>query len=156
MEHQAAGIPLVRLGTVEEALDLGLSAEKQMMRLAGLFGLLATLLAAIGLYGVIAYNVARRTREIGIRMALGAARRDVAAMILRDVAMVIAVGLAVGLPTGLGMVHFVRAQLFNVKATDPWALSGAAIAIVAISLFAGMLPVRRATRIDPAAALRRD
>ncbi|SPE38795.1 conserved membrane hypothetical protein [Candidatus Sulfopaludibacter sp. SbA6] len=156
VEGEATGIPVTRLRTVEEALDLQLSAEKQMMRLAGLFGLLATLLAAIGLYGVIAYTVARRTREIGVRMALGAGRADVLRMILRDVAIVIAAGLAIGLPTGLGMVRFVRAQLFNVKAADPWVLSGAAVAIGVITLFAGLLPARKATRIDPATALRWD
>jgi ABC-type antimicrobial peptide transport system permease subunit len=91
-----AGIPVIRLGTMEEALDLNLSTEKQMMRLAGLFGLLATLLAAIGLYGVIAYTVARRTREIGLRMALGAGRANVARMFLREVAIVIAAGVAIG------------------------------------------------------------
>ena len=156
VEHEASGIPMTRLGTVEKALDLNLSTEKQMMRLAGLFGLLATLLAAVGLYGVIAYSVERRTREIGVRMALGAGRVDVVGMILRDVVIVIITGLAIGLPTGLGMVRFVRAQLYNVAAADPWAMSGSAIAIVAISLFAGLLPVRKATRIDPAAALRWD
>jgi len=155
-ERQAAGIPVTRLGTVEKALDLNLSAEKQMMRLAGLFGLLATLLAAIGLYGVIAYTVARRTREIGIRMALGAGRAAVVRMFLRDVAIIIAAGLAIGVPTGFGMAHFVREQLYNVKAGDPWALGGAAIAIGAITLVAGLLPARKATKIDPAAALRWD
>jgi predicted permease len=154
VERDAAGIPVIRLGTMEEALDLKLSTEKQMMRLAGLFGLLATLLAAIGLYGVIAYTVARRTREIGIRMALGAGRAAVVRMFLRDVAIVIAAGLAIGLPTGFGMVHFVAAQLYNVTAGDPWAMSGAAIAIGAITLFAGLLPVGKATKIDPASALR--
>jgi len=156
VEREAAGIPVMKLGTVEEDLDLKLSTEKQMMRLAGLFGLLATLLAAIGLYGVIAYTVARRTREIGVRMALGAGQADVLRMILRDVAIVIAAGLLLGLPTGFGMVHFVRAQLYNVKPADPWVLSGAAVAIGVVTLFAGLLPARKATRIDPATALRWD
>jgi predicted permease len=155
-EREAAGIPVMRLGTVEEALDLKLSAEKQMMRLAGIFGLLAALLAAIGLYGVMAYTVARRTREIGVRMALGAGRADVMRMILRDVAMVIVAGLILGLPTGYVMAHFIRAQLYNVEAGDPWALSGAAVVIGGITLLAGLLPARRATRIDPATALRWD
>jgi predicted permease len=156
VEQQAAGIPVTRLGTVEDALDLKLSAEKQMMRLAGLFGLLAALIAAIGLYGVIAYTVARRTREIGIRMALGAARADVVRMFLRDVAMVVGAGLAIGVPTGFGMAHFVREQLYGVTAGDPWALGGAAMAIGTITLIAGLVPARRATKIDPAAALRWD
>ena len=155
-EREAAGIPVMRLGTVEEALDLKLSAEKQMMRLAGIFGLLAALLAAIGLYGVMAYTVARRTREIGVRMALGAGRADVMRMILRDVAMVIVAGLILCLPTGYVMAHFIRAQLYNVEAGDPWALSGAAVVIGGITLLAGLLPARRATRIDPATALRWD
>ena len=156
VEKEAAGVPLVRLATALDTLDLRLSAEKQMMRLASLFGLLAALLAAIGLYGVIAYNVARRTREIGVRMALGAGRSDVLRMILRDVAVVIAAGLAIGLPTGLLMMRFVREQLFQVKPADPWVLSGAAFAIAALTLAAGMLPARKATRIDPATALRWD
>jgi ABC-type antimicrobial peptide transport system permease subunit len=146
----------MRLATAEEALDLKLSAEKQMMRLAGLFGLLATLLAAIGLYGVVTYTVARRTREIGVRMALGASRPDVLRMILRDVAIVVGAGLLLGIPTGLAMMRFVRSQLFNVNTVDPWASIGAASAIAIITLCAGLLPAGKATRIDPSTALRQD
>jgi predicted permease len=156
VEQQAAGIPLTKLSSMEKSMDLTLGTEKQMMRLATIFGLLATLLAAIGLYGVIAYTVARRTREIGVRIALGAARKNVLGMLLREVAIVIGAGVILGLPTGFGMAHFVRSQLWNVQLSDPWVMSGAVVTIGIITLIAGLLPASRATKIDPAAALRWD
>ena len=118
------------------------------------FGGLATLLAAIGLYGVMSYSVARRTREIGIRMALGAERSSVLWLVLREVALMVLVGVAIGVPLAVALSRIVQSQLFALSANDPIALAGAAIVLVAVALVAGYLPARRATRIDPMLALR--
>src|SRR5205823_80888 len=118
IEQQAPGVPIDHLRSMEEFFNSTIGDKSRIAALASFFGLLATLLAAIGLYGVMAFTVARRTREIGVRMALGAARANVLRMVLREVATVIAVGLAVGLPTGFALARLVRAQLFQVSPVD--------------------------------------
>jgi ABC-type antimicrobial peptide transport system permease subunit len=118
------------------------------------FGALATLLAALGLYGVMSYSVARRTREIGIRMALGAERRSVMWMILGEVAAMVAIGVGVGLPLALALSRLVQSQLFDLSAHDPIALTASAVALSVVALLAGYFPARRATRVDPMRALR--
>src|SRR5262249_10354723 len=143
-----------RLRTMEELFDSTIGEKSRIASLAGFFGLLATLLAAIGLYGVIAFTVARRTREIGIRMAIGAARAHVLWMVIREVGMVIAGGLIVGLPTGWAVTRLIRSQLYNVSPLDARAALVAVATVGVIALAAGFLPARRATRIDPVRALR--
>jgi ABC-type antimicrobial peptide transport system permease subunit len=118
------------------------------------FGLLAVLLAAIGLYGVMSYSVARRTPEIGVRMALGATRGDVASMILREIALLIAVGSAIGAAGSLGLARFVESLMFGLAPRDPLTLVAAIGVLLAVGLLAGYLPARRASRIDPVVALR--
>jgi ABC-type antimicrobial peptide transport system permease subunit len=108
------------------------------------------------LYGLTAYTVARRTREIGIRMALGAERRNILWIVMKEVLLLTAVGLLVGIPSSLALGRFVQNLLFEMKASDPLVLAVAAAAIVAISLAAGYLPARRATAIDPVHALHYD
>jgi ABC-type antimicrobial peptide transport system permease subunit len=100
------------------------------------------------------YSVARRTREIGIRMALGAERSSVLWLVLREVSLMVGVGVAIGLPIALALSRVVQSQLFAMSAHDPVALAGAAVVLVAVALLAGYLPARRATRIDPMLALR--
>ena len=119
-----------------------------------LFGGLALLLASIGLYGVSAYSVARRTPEIGIRMALGAERAKVTAMIMRSAAIHAALGLAIGLPIAMLCVRFVQSQLYQVKGVDPAVLSGSILILALAAGLAGFIPARRAASIDPARALR--
>jgi predicted permease len=117
-------------------------------------GLLASLLAAVGLYGVMAYVVARRTREIGIRMALGATQRNVAGMVLGEIAGVAAVGLAIGLTAAYAIGRALESQLFGVKASDPFVFAAATGVLIIVALLAGWLPARNAASVDPMVALR--
>jgi ABC-type antimicrobial peptide transport system permease subunit len=125
-----------------------------LARLTMLFGGLALLLAMIGLYGVSAYAVARRTAEIGIRMALGAERSKVTALILRGAVMQAILGLVIGLPIALICVRFVQAQLYEVTGVNAAVLSISILTLALAACFAGLIPARRAASIDPAKALR--
>jgi predicted permease len=149
-----ANMPLYDVRTVEAQLDQSLTSERMIAVLSVAFGLLATLLAAVGLYGVMAYAVARRTREIGIRMALGAQRPVVLGLILREVALLAGIGIVLGLPISLGVLSLVRSQLFGLSAHDPAALTLALLLLGGVALLAGYLPARRASLIDPMRALR--
>ena len=133
-----------------------LQRERLMAALSGLFGVLALILATVGLYGVISYTVARRTQEIGIRMALGAGGRRIASMIMREAIIMLAIGLTVGLGISLYAAQAVKAMLYNLKPTDPptFAMAAGALAIVAVG--ASYLPALRASRLDPMVALREE
>jgi ABC-type antimicrobial peptide transport system permease subunit len=122
--------------------------------LSAAFGLLATLLAALGLYGVMSYAVSLRTREIGIRVALGADRKTVLGMVLKEVAVLALVGVAVGLPSGYGLGRYVETQLFGMTARDPLTFALATTILLATALLAGYVPAARATRVHPMVALR--
>jgi predicted permease len=128
--------------------------EKLLATLAGFFGLLALSLASVGLYGVVAYSVTRRRNEIGIRMALGAARKSVLWMILHELTLVLLVGLMLGLSASVACSRFVRAMLYGLTPSDPSTLAGACLVLVAVATIAGYLPARSAARLDPLAALR--
>ena len=128
--------------------------ERLLARLTSLFGILALVLACVGLYGVTSYFVARRTSEIGIRMALGATRTGVVALVLRSVLFQIGLGLALGIPAALVAGHFMASQLYGVGAYDPIAITGATMILVGCAVFAGFLPARRAASIEPMRALR--
>jgi macrolide transport system ATP-binding/permease protein len=123
-------------------------------RLATSFGALALLLATIGLYGVTAYSVARRTSEIGIRMALGADRAGVIALVMRGAMSQVAMGLAIGVPAALACARFIEAQLYEVKGMDSGVLAGSILTLVLAAAIAGLIPARRAASIDPVQALR--
>jgi ABC-type antimicrobial peptide transport system permease subunit len=154
VEQNAPGVPIDHLRTMEEFFNSTIGDKGRIATLATFFGALATLLAAIGLYGVMTYTVARRTREIGVRMALGAARFDVLRMVIREVGRLIAAGLAIGLPTGLALARLIRSQLFQASPLDARTAAIAAAIVSASALLAGFLPAQRATRIDPMRALR--
>ena len=128
--------------------------DRLLARLTSLFGILALLLATIGLYGVTAYGVARRIPEIGIRMALGAERAGVTAMVLRGALLQTLLGLAIGVPTALLCIRFVKAQLYQVESVDSIVLFGSILTLLLAATFAGLIPARRAASIDPARALR--
>jgi predicted permease len=139
---------------LEEQLARNFNQDRLIARLTELFGLLALLLACVGLYGVTAYSVARRTGEIGIRMALGANRSNVVGMVLRGVLAQLGVGLAAGLPVALAGGRLLSSQLFGVKSHDPVIVASAAIVLAACALLAGLVPARRAASIEPMRALR--
>jgi len=128
--------------------------EQLMATLSGFFGALAFLLACIGLYGLLSYGVATRTNEIGIRLALGADRRDVFWLILREAVVLVIVGVLVGLPMIFGVTRLASTLLFGLTPTDPLSLVLAALAMLCVALVAGYLPSRRATRVDPMVTLR--
>jgi len=128
--------------------------DRLMATLSGFFGLLALLLASIGLYGILSYGVASRTKEIGIRMALGARSREVLSLILREALLLVLVGVALGLPVVFGATRFASTLLFGLTPTDPFSLSVAALLLFAVAFVAGYLPARRATKVDPLVALR--
>jgi hypothetical protein len=139
---------------VVETIDRSILRERLFAILAAFFGGLALLLAAVGLYGLMAYNVAQRTREIGVRMALGAARSDVLSMILRETLAMTGIGLALGLAGALGASRFIANLLYGVSAQDPLTLAAVSILLAAVAAVAGWIPARRATRVDPMVALR--
>jgi ABC-type antimicrobial peptide transport system permease subunit len=147
-------MPLYNVQTMERRISDSLLIERLVAGLSSVFGLIATLLACVGLYGVMAYGVARRTREIGVRMALGAHGGDVVWLILREVVGLLGIGLVVGLPAALGLGHWARSQLFGVPFADPVTLAAATLSLALAAGLAGYLPARRASRIDPLQALR--
>ncbi len=142
--------------TLAVQVDESLARERLLATLSGFFGALALLLAMIGLYGVMSYNVARRRNEIGIRMALGAEQSRVLRMVLREVAILIGIGLAIGLAAAVATTRFVESFLYGMKPNDPWTLSIAAAVLAAVAALAGFLPARRASRLDPMTALREE
>ncbi|HVT16418.1 MAG TPA: ABC transporter permease [Thermoanaerobaculia bacterium] len=142
------------IATIDQQLARSLSYRSAVAKLIGFFGLLALLLAATGLYGVMAYSVARRTSEIGLRMALGAPRGLVLRLVLRETARLIGLGVAAGLAAALAATRAAASQLFGVSAFDPATVLAATAALALVALAAGFLPARRAAHTDPAVALR--
>ena len=137
-----------------EQVASNFDTERLAARLVSVFGVLALVLACVGLYGVVSQAVARRTSEIGVRMALGAERRDVLWLILRDTLALVAIGLAVGVPAAFGATRLVRSQLFGLGAADPASFTIAVVVLTAVAGLAGLFPARRASRVDPMVALR--
>ncbi len=149
-------LPILEQHRLDDQIEGSLEQEKMVTTLCSTFGLLALLLASIGIYGTLAYSVAGRTAEIGIRMAIGAKRADVIRLVLGDLTWVLAAGLVVGLPFALGATRWLESFLFGVKPLDPVALGSSVLLIGGIALFAGYLPARRAAKIDPMLALRNE
>jgi predicted permease len=149
-------LPLWDVKSQSARIDQTINQEIAFARLCTAFALLALVIACVGLYGTMSYNVARRTGEIGIRMALGAQRGWVLWMVLREVVLLAAAGLAIGVPTALAASKVVESFLFGVKPNDPLALTGSVVTLVGAAILAGYLPARNASRIDPMIALRHD
>ncbi len=147
-------VPMYDMKTLNEQVDNSLVTERLMALLSAVFGGLATVLAALGLYGVMAYVVARRTREIGIRMALGANRGAVVWLVMREVFLLASIGVMIGLTSAWALTRLVESQLFEVKPSDPITMTIATIGIAIVAMLAGYVPARRATGIDPTTALR--
>jgi len=157
-EVRAAGsdILLTNITTLSEHVDRKLVQERSIATLSLIFGLLALLLAAIGLYGVLSYDVARRTHEIGVRMALGASSRRVMQLVMRETLGWVVLGVTLGLGAALATTRWVESLLFGLKPRDPLTIGLAMLVLLAVAAVAGYLPARRAARVDPLVALRRE
>jgi predicted permease len=149
-----ADLPLIGYVTIDEQIDRLLRPERLVASLSLSFGVLATGLGAIGLYGMMAFAVARRTREIGLRMALGADRRAVLGMVLRGAVGMATIGIGLGAVLALALGRYVESQLYGIRGGDLVTLGSAAAVLVAVVLASGWLPARRASRVDPMLALR--
>ena len=149
-----ADLPLYSVRTMEELIGGAVAEQRFLMRLLAAFGIAAVAIALVGIYGVMAYTVSRRTREIGIRMAIGAQREDVSRMIVRQGLRLTAGGLAVGMLSALGLSRQITSQLFGVQPADPATLASVLALMVVVSLAAAYLPARRAARVDPLMVLR--
>jgi hypothetical protein len=145
---------LLCIQALQEQVDSNLDQQRAVAQMTGLFGILALILAAIGLYGVTAYSVERRTMEIGVRMALGANRGSVILLVLRGAFLQIAIGLAVGVPASIACGRLISAQLYLVRSWDPLVLIGSVIALGCCALIATIIPAQRAASINPVKALR--
>jgi predicted permease len=149
-------LPLIDVRTQTEQIEASLSSERIFAQLTSGFGVLALVLASIGIYGIMAYTVSRRTNEIGIRMAVGAQAQQVVGMVLRESLWMAMVGVAVGIGGALWLARFVSTMLYGLKAADPLTLAGATGLLILVALLAGVDPARRAARIDPLRALRHE
>ena len=149
-------VAVVTLETVNEQIGFSLRTERLVASLSAIFGAVATLLAVIGLYGVMAYAVLRRTREIGIRIALGALRSNVIAMVMREVFLLIGFGLTAGVAIALALANLIRSQLYGLNAHDPLTFIGAAVVLALAAGLAGFIPALRASGVDPTTALRQE
>jgi ABC-type antimicrobial peptide transport system permease subunit len=147
-------IPVFSVQTMSERIDSQIGADRMIAVLLSVFGGGALVLAAIGIYGVMGYTVAQRTREIGIRIALGAERPDILRMIIGQGISLIAIGAGVGLVLALAATRLLGSLLFGVSATDPLVFLGVLLVLVGVALLACYLPARRATKVDPLIALR--
>jgi ABC-type antimicrobial peptide transport system permease subunit len=149
-----SNIPISNMKSMRAQIADNIFGERIISMFSGTFAGLATILAAIGLYGVLANAVARRTREIGIRMALGAGSAQVRKLVMQEVGLMLAIGAAIGLAGAIGLGRFLESMLYGVKAKDPFVIAGSTLLLAIIALVAGYLPARRATRVDPMIALR--
>ncbi|HSO73637.1 MAG TPA: FtsX-like permease family protein, partial [Blastocatellia bacterium] len=149
-----ASVPIFQLRTMSEVMGNSLVRPRFLSLLLGTFSIIAMSLAAIGIYGVMAYSVAQRTQEIGVRVALGATTRNVLSMVVREGLKMTVVGLAVGLTGAFWLTSFMASLLFEISATDPLTFAMVGIGLTAVGLLACFVPARRAARVDPMVALR--
>jgi ABC-type antimicrobial peptide transport system permease subunit len=147
-------LPVYSIKSLGSQLDGSLVEERLVASLSSLFGILALLLTCVGLYGLMAYTVNRRTGEIGIRMALGAERERIARMIMRETLLLVLSGLAIGIPAAVLAARLLSSQLFGLNSSDPTTFFAACVAMTAVTLMASYLPARRAASVDPMKALR--
>ena len=150
----STAMPVYELKPLEAQLDETLLTDRLIAMLSAGFGLLATVLASVGLYGVMAFVVTRRSKELGIRLALGAEPGSVIWIVMREVLTLLAIGLAIGLPAAMALGGYVASQLYGIQPRDPWMAAATIVTLAAVSAAAGLIPARRASRIDPILALR--
>ena len=149
-----SNVPIYDARSLDAQLDLSLSRERLVATMSAVFGGLATLLAVVGLYGVMSYTVTRRTREIGVRVACGAHAHHIRWLIIREVLIITASGIAVGLPLAWWLGRYISTQLYGVTPGDPVAIGGAVVMLTLVACVAGLVPSARAARLDPTVALR--
>jgi ABC-type antimicrobial peptide transport system permease subunit len=147
-------MPVYEMKAVESQLDETLLTDRLIALLSAGFGLLATILASVGLYGVMAFVVVRRKKELGIRLALGAQPAGVVWLVMKEVLLLLVIGLAVGIPAAIGAGRYVAAQLYGIDPNDPWIAGSTVVLLTLVSAAAGLIPARRASRIDPILAIR--
>jgi ABC-type antimicrobial peptide transport system permease subunit len=149
-------LPLADVRTMDERLDASMARTSFTLVLLGISAAVALLLGAIGLYGVISYAATQRTREFGVRMALGARAGDVGTLVLRHASLLVAIGIGVGLVASLALTRLMSAMLFGVAPTDPLTFASVAALLAVVAIVASLVPVARAARVDPLDALRAD
>jgi len=154
LRHMDPNLPVVSMESVDEQLDEAVAQERLIATLSSCFGSLAMLLACLGLYGVISCMVARRTNEIGIRLALGATPAGLLRMVLKESLWLVLAGIAIGVPPTLALTRLISTMLYGVKASDPLTMVGATLLMVAVAAMAALIPARKASRVDPLVALR--
>ena len=150
------GIPVFAVRTLNEVVAKSLADRRFALTILAVFASVALLLASIGIYGVMAYTFSQRTHEIGVRVALGAQRRDILRMALGEGMLLVAIGLGVGLIGAAIVTRFLRSMLYSLTATDPLTFASIALLLAAVALFACFIPAQRATQVDPLVALRED
>lgn len=154
VKEAAPAVPPIQIRSMNELMGESLTTERLISQLSSFFGLLALVLASIGLYGVMAHNVASKTNEIGISVALGAQPSDILRIVLRETVIIVAIGVALGLPSILAAKRWISGQLFGLTPLDPLAVGVAALILAAVTVAAGYIPARWASRVDPMVALR--
>ena len=147
-------MPIFDMNTMEDQLDRSLAMERLVAFLASAFGILAAVLAFVGLYGVTAFGVSRRTSEIGLRMALGARGSSIVRMVLKEVLILTGVGVAVAVPSALWMGKLIESQLYGVASRDPFTMVVSAFLLLSVTVLAGAVPAIRASRLSPSSVLR--
>jgi ABC-type antimicrobial peptide transport system permease subunit len=149
-------LPLMDVRTQRQQIDATISQQRVFASLTAAFGILALALACVGVYGIMAYAVSQRTNEIGIRLALGARRRQVRGMVLKEAGWLAAVGVVVGVAVALWLGQLVKSMLYGLRPSDPASLVGAAGLLLGVALLAGWVPAMRASRVEPIEALRHE
>jgi predicted permease len=147
-------LPISRISTLDEQVARSITNQRLVAQLSAFFGLLAVFLSCIGIYGLMSYMVGRRTSEIGIRIAIGASRANVRWLVMREIVLLVAIGVAIGIPITLAGSRVVTNMLFGLRGTDTASLLGSVVVLILVSIMAGYLPARRAAQIDPMVALR--
>lgn len=154
VHHMEPKAPVMNMKTVDDQLDESLVTERMVASISTGFTLLAVVLAILGLYGVMAYMVTQRARELGIRVALGASSRNVIWLVMREVVQMVLTGIAVSIPLAYVLGHFIQSQLYGIRTSDPASIAAAAVLLSAIAMVAGLVPARRAASSDPLQVLR--